>query len=311
MKVAVVGASGYGNIGDDIYPLVLRAEFPECEFLIYNSDLPESLPADIGLLVLCGGGILHNGNAEPEHSTGRHCRLMQFYMDWAMEKGIPWGILSCGLQFTSHREAFYRQALTPWVPYFHKASFFTVRSPACQSIIRELTGREDVKYFPDLAYLYEPEPAGAIEKQDVITLVPAGFVNPRNALTNHMLVLLRSIGYRVAWLSMGAAVDDDPLMAYARTLFPDAEIIEGCTPATAFRQIGQSRFVFSGRYHGMVLARRFRIPFYVPQDSPYKIKKEDYGSNPADAWGHIETLRDVIERVDDVAPIGGASGSLA
>ena len=108
MKIAWVGASGYGNVGDDTYPLVFAQQWPEHEWVIYNSDLPAALPEDLTLLVLGGGGILYNNPKEGQaDAESPHFRAMKFYMDAAIARGIPWGILSCGFQFQVNREAEY------------------------------------------------------------------------------------------------------------------------------------------------------------------------------------------------------------
>jgi hypothetical protein len=75
MKIAFVGASGYGNVGDDTYPLVFAQQLPEHELVIYNSDLPTALPDDLALLVLGGGGILYNNPKDgPADAESSHFR---------------------------------------------------------------------------------------------------------------------------------------------------------------------------------------------------------------------------------------------
>ncbi|WP_075089868.1 hypothetical protein [Verrucomicrobium spinosum] len=95
MKIAFVGASGYGNVGDDTYPLVFQEQFRGAELLFFNSDLPAEMPSDLDLVVLGGGGIIYN-SATHDESPSPHFRCMQFYMDHAIASGTPWGFLSCG-----------------------------------------------------------------------------------------------------------------------------------------------------------------------------------------------------------------------
>lgn len=292
MKIAFVGASGYGNVGDDTYPLVFAQELPGHERVIYNSDLPKALPDDVALLVLGGGGILYNNPKEgPPDAESSHFRCMKFYMDAAIARGIPWGILSCGFQFQIHREAEYATALKPWVPYLQKAAFITLRSPRCVRIAQEISGRDDAQFFPDAAYLYRPEIDVPSTAPDFITLVPAGLVNARNALLNHQMRQFAASHTPVRWLGMGAPVDDDKLLAEAAERFPQTQIIAGPGPQTAFAIIASSRLVISGRYHGMIFARIHRVPFMTPVDSPYKIRMEDLNADIADAAGHFDVLR--------------------
>lgn len=292
MKIAFVGASGYGNVGDDTYPLVFAQELSGHELVIYNSDLPPVLPEDVGLVVLGGGGILYNNpkdDATTEESP--HFRCMRFYMDAAIKRGIPFGILSCGFQFQINREAEYATALKPWVPYLRKAAFITLRSPNCVRIAGEISGRDDAQFFPDAAYLYRP----AIESSDVlpqhVTLVPAGLVNARNALINHYMRQFAASDTPVQWLGMGAPVDDDKLLAEVPERFPESQIVARPGPQKAFQTIARSRFVITGRYHGMIFARINRVPFITPVDSPYKVRMENLDEDMTAAAGHFEVLR--------------------
>ncbi|MFN0079498.1 MAG: polysaccharide pyruvyl transferase family protein [Prosthecobacter sp.] len=291
MKIACVGASGYGNVGDDTYPLVFAQQLPEHELVFYNSDLPDRLPDDLGLLVIGGGGVLHNVGAEPEDAESPHFRCMKFYLDAAIARDIPWGFISCGFQFEGQRDAAYATALKPWVPYLQQAHFITLRSSSCVRIAREISGRDDAMCFPDAAYLYQPVLAAPTAAAHAVTLVPAGFVNPRNTLINHHLRQLASSGLSVTWLSMGAPVDDAPLLEHALRCFPDSHIIANPGPQAAFDCIAHSRFVITGRYHGMIFARTNRVPFITPVDVPYKLRVEELTADIATAAGHFDVLR--------------------
>ena len=297
MKIAFVGASGYGNVGDDTYPLVFAQQLPGHELVIYNSDLPAALQEDLTLLVLGGGGILYNnpkdGQADAESP---HFRAMKFYMDAAIARGIPWGILSCGFQFQVNREAEYAAALKPWVPYLKQAAFITLRSPNCVRIAQELSGRNDVRFFPDAAYLYQPRVELTEEVPRVVTLVPAGLVNARNVLINHYIRQFAAIAAPTLWLGMGAPVDDDKLLLEVTAQFPQSQIIARPGPQAAFAAIARSRFVITGRYHGMIFACVSRVPFITPVDSPYKIRMEDLNTDISAANGHFEVLHRFLPR---------------
>lgn len=295
MKIAFVGASGYGNVGDDTYPLVFAQQLPEHELVIYNSDLPASLPEDLDMLVMGGGGIVYNhGKAGAVEMESPHLRCMKFYMDAAIQRGIPWGFLSCGFQFQSNCEAGYAATLQPWVRYLQQAHFITLRSPRCGCIAQELSGREDVVFAPDAAYLYQPGIAASVEGMRSITLVPAGHVNARHPLTNHYLRQFAASGVPVTWLGMGASVDDHKLLTEAAELFPQAQIMASPGPRVAFETIARSRFVITGRYHGMIFARVNRVPFITPVDAPYKIRMEKLDEKISAASRHFEVLRRFI-----------------
>jgi hypothetical protein len=291
MKIAFVGASGYGNVGDDTYPLVFAQRLQGHELVIYNSDLPKSLPDDLDLLVLGGGGIVYNNpKDEVDDTESPHFRCMKFYMDEAIRRGLPWGILSCGFQFQIHREADYASALKPWVPYLKQAAFITLRSPNCVRIAREISGREDVHFFPDAAYLFRLDAAPDDDTTHGVTMIPAGFVNPKNALMNHYLRLFAASETPVTWLGMGAPVDDDRHLTEASERFPGHTIIAAPGPGLAWRTISRSRFVISGRYHGMVFSRSCRVPFITTVEAPYKIRMEDLETDMRQAEGHFDVL---------------------
>ncbi len=297
MKIAFVGASGYGNVGDDTYPLVFAQQLPEHELVIYNSDLPKSLPEDLDMLVMGGGGIVYNHGKEiAAGMESPHFRCMKYYMDEAIRRRIPWGFLSCGFQFQFNGEEDDATGLQAWASYLRQAHFITLRSPRCVRIAQELSGRDDVVFAPDAAYLYRPETATSADDMRSITLVPAGAVNARTALINHYLRQFAASGMSVTWLGMGAPADNAKLLAEAAERFPQAQIIANPGPQVAFETIARSRFVITGRYHGMVFARTSRVPFITAVDAPYKIRMENLEENISAAATHFEVLRCHIPR---------------
>ena len=290
MKIVIVGAAGYGNVGDDTYPLVLRAQLPEHELVFHNSDLPASLPEDTSAVVIGGGGLLHNAGATPLSAASHHVKCLTFYLRWAHERGLPWGFLSCGVQMRPEHEGVATEVLAPWKPWLESARFITMRSPDCAAVITALSGRKDVGFFPDLCYLFHP-----VEKQaapeSMVTFVIGGEVNPRDPFCKHLFRLFDASSHRIVWLSMGAGVDDDGYLADVRRAYPQHGIVEKPDAVTAYRQIAASRFIVTGRYHGMIFARTAGAPFFVPQASPWKVLHEDFNADMALASGHLDELR--------------------
>lgn len=303
MKIAFVGASGYGNVGDDTYPLVFREHLPEHELLFFNSDLPPEMPAGIELLVFGGGGVIHNDGAKSPGAESPHFVAMKHYLEWARTAGVPFGLLSCGIQFSAAAEqaSFDTSELKPWAPYLRDAAFITVRSAFCKSVADQLGSRTDSRFYPDAAYLFAgrmknpPHDAQALRQ---FTVVPAGSVYVQHAFIQHIIAPYdRAPGWKMVWLNMGAMVDARDNFIHARRLYPECTIIERPTPREALEQIAASSFVLTGRYHGMVFARSCRVPFYVHTVAPSKIKHEDYTVDPALAIGHIDTIREFISRL--------------
>ena len=69
------------------------------------------------------------------------------------------------------------------------------------------------------------------------------------------------------------------------------QIVARPGPQAAFETIARSRFVITGRYHGMIFARVSRVPFITPVDSPYKVRMEKLDEDMTAAAGHFEVLR--------------------
>lgn len=299
MKIALVGASGYGNVGDDTYPLVFREQLAEHEIIVFNSDLPGALPSDVRLLVLGGGGLLYNSLMQPPEAESPHFCQMKFYLERARASGVPWGFSSCGFQFEGDQGPGNTRALQPWAPWLREARFITLRSPACQRIAAELAERQDARFFPDAACLYAPHVRAGSSRVKTLTIVPAGVVKPAAPAIAHLIKpYLGMKNWLVAWMNMGAPRDGERHMAAARELHPGHALIPATTPRDAFRQIAASSLVITGRYHGMVFARACGVPFITLPGAPYKIEQEDFTADPAAARGHFDTLRRVIASLD-------------
>jgi Polysaccharide pyruvyl transferase len=294
MKIAFVGASGYGNVGDNTYPLVLRGAFPEHQLIFYNSDLPSHIPEDIAVMAIGGGGLIYNSGVTPRSTPSHHFQCMKHYMEWANQRRIPWGFLSCGVQLRREHETAVSEVLAPWIPWLNKAGFITLRSPGCVKVVEALTGRRDVNFFPDLAYLFRPKASEDTSAKEAATFVVGGKINPADPFCQHLARLFRASELPICWLSMGAKCDDEKSIVTARRLFPESCSVAESTPDKAFRQIARSRFVVSGRYHGMVFARCNRVPFFVPEETTWKIRNEDYSVSMHEAEGHLIALRTII-----------------
>ncbi|RBP39700.1 polysaccharide pyruvyl transferase [Roseimicrobium gellanilyticum] len=305
MKIAFVGASGYGNVGDNTYPLIYSRHLSEHELLIYNSDLPEEMPADLDLVVMGGGGILYNNpKGEDPSAPSPHFAKMEHYMKWAIGAGVPYGFSSCGFQFRPDHEAGFRDSLKPWVPYFEQADFITLRSPKCVSLMRDLVGRDIARWYPDTGYLMP----GLVDETPAqgsggLTIVVAGRVSPSDPMSKRFVEFFSSMKYETTWLSMGARVDDEAQLSFARRRYPGTKVMESLTPHEAYLQIARSKLVLTGRFHGMVFARVSGVPFYYPEVVPYKLQAEDLSVPPSHAMGHITVIREAL------AKLGGAKST--
>ena len=58
MKILFVNAMGYGNIGDDTYPIIFKRYFEfDHDLYFMNSDV-KPIPKDLDLIVFGGGGLI-------------------------------------------------------------------------------------------------------------------------------------------------------------------------------------------------------------------------------------------------------------
>jgi hypothetical protein len=125
----------------------------------------------------------------------------------------------------------------------------------------------------------------------------AGRVSPSDPFCKRFVEFFSSMRQETVWLSMGAPVDDDALLSFASRRYPGTRVIAAPTPEEAYLHIARSKLVLTGRYHGMVFARVSGVPFYFPEEVPYKLKVEDLDANPSDAMGHITVLREMLAKL--------------
>ncbi len=292
MTIAFVGASGYGNVGDDMYPFILKRFLASHDLLFFNSDLPKALP-HIDLMVIGGGGVVYNNSDEPSINYSPHFRKMQFYLDHALVHDIPFAFLSCGFQIRPDFLDRKLETLTLWIPYLEAALFASFRSKSCLSLFQQLTGRDDGCYFPDLGYLnYHQQgcqPRHVLPTKYAV-IVPSGEMKPSNEHFMHQVRLLESSGCQPVWVQMGADCDDKRHFEEIAITHPEWMTIRGASCSEISAIIAGAKFVISGRFHGMVFARTNGVPFYVPPAAPYKLMVEDWHTDSSEAFGHIELI---------------------
>lgn len=284
-RVALIGAWGYGNVGDDAYPLVWRRYFPDVEFILLNSDIPTSIPS-ADLYLFGGGGIVFdNGTA--------HFEYMATYVTHAKKVGKPYGFLSVGVQarvnLTDNMSWYLDEALARWAPLLVDAALVTVRDTT--SLLEMQKRGVSVEWFPDLCYLSE----GLRESLDhLITIIPGPgvameFIDFREKLEAYM-VEFPSLPLVV--MNTGAEESDYMVDEVTRT-YPSMASFKArhTTPQMAQNVIRCSQYVFTGRYHGLIFARAAHKNFWKPRVvSPLKMIAEDTQSDMTLAYGHVAAL---------------------
>ena len=293
-KVLIVGASGYGNVGDDSYAMLYREELKDCEVQIRNSDLPASFPP-CDLMVIGGGGLLH--------TQSEHFEKMSWYLRFAHQNKVPFGFSSAGFQYDPKvlGVSWVVQPSECWQPWLQLAKFVTVRSPADVQRARELGVK--AQFFPDLCYLMKRHIPKELHRDcKVLVIVPGAGVfryepDARAVIGVQELCTRRFVqgwldsGGRLQAVRMGAAADTVIHLKRLRAAYKDIEVYEGGDPKVCMRHIAAAAQVVSGRYHGMIFARCAGVPCWTMPLAPYKIVSEPAIADPSAAIKHIQVLR--------------------
>jgi len=296
MKIAFVGASGYGNIGDDTYPILFRKYIENHDLVFLNSDINHNCLNDVDLLVMGGGGIIYC-NETP------HFQYMQWYMDKAITKKIPMCFISCGIQRFNGNTNF----LQLWKPYFDYASCITVRTEYGQDLIKAVTNNKHVYYYPDLCYLFDT-PQLVERNNNHVILIPA-----REMIASHEYYRDLIIGWTKEYntnysiLNFGSPKDDKvtdkKIVEFIELLHEiDAsfKVYPHISPEHNMNIIKSANGMLTGRYHGIVFGIKAGIARYSIHyiKEGFKFENEDIFQNIDYAKYHIDILEDIIKQVE-------------
>ncbi len=298
MNLAFIGASGYGNVGDDTYPLIFRQYLSEEHMLtFYNSDAAASrqqLP-EYDYVIFGGGGIIYNSEVGKGYQKGydvsAHFEYMKYYLDFARNAGLPYCFCSADIQVRRNMDdsGWDFRPLAPWLKYLRDADFVSVRSQYSKEVLTEMCRRE-IDYYPDLAYLFDTDDDSA--RGNYLLFIPGSTIKAGNDYARKILEEHTGRGVEIKAANFGADGDNRKDLDDFRKLFPNAEVFYGVTPEAAFNLVKRSIGVITGRYHGLVFARATNTPFYAETEKcKYKIAAEDLRAEPSQAIGHIRLLR--------------------
>lgn len=282
MRVALIGASGYGNIGDDTYPLVWSRYFPTVDWRIYNSDLPSELPK-VDLVLFGGGGLIYNNRTA-------HFDYMRRYIDWALASRTPYGFLSCGIQAAKDKSGNWMliETLTDWIPLLRNAIFIGLRDPMSRDALWQ-RGIHHAYYAPDLCYLF---PGNHPTENRYVTVCPAASVNAKSeAIIERIELALKDYpSARLISINMGAVDSDDATEAFTDR-FDRCKVFcaNDLTPGRALSLIASSATIITGRFHGLVFARALRRPaWYWKGKCQWKLEHECLDVDPKLALRHLK-----------------------
>ncbi len=251
-RILCVGASGYGNVGDDGYKVVFSQNLPEFE-LCFDSPYPDLDAVEWADAVVVGGGGLVYCNETA------HFDYMAKYLDHALHQGKPIGFLSAGVQIRPSlvKDSFLADGpgfIAPWEKYLAKAAFICVRSQTCRDIIKQLTpSQENLHYFPDACYLLRP-PAYKLTLPDAHVIIPT----PSSAKSRDFKLAVKAIPKQDKVYVASFSMDD---LECVRTLEKTMSCYQNLvsrthlSPVDAIAILSQAKNVITSRYHGAVLAR--------------------------------------------------------
>lgn len=289
MKILFVNAMGYGNIGDDTYPIIFKRYFEFNHDLYFmNSDV-KPIPKNLDLIVFGGGGLIFDKPGEA------HLSYMERYMKYAVRNNIPYGFISVGIQCRKYKESNnwnYESYAKNWVKWFKKCNFASFRDVGSLSYFIKTTGRKDFIQAPDLCYLFKKQEDRVPE--DYCLVIPGAKIKTSNKEVLKILQEYKDIKI----MNMGGAGTDASSIEFKK-MFPNSQLFlsKDLFPSLAFKLISESAKVITGRYHGLIFSRIANKEFWVNNPSQYKIQVEDLNSEISLSIKHIKLLKYEMRRI--------------
>ena len=284
MKILLVNAAGYGNIGDDTYSIVFQKYFSEHELFFMNSDI-EPIPEGLDLIVFGGGGLIFDKPGEA------HLSYMERYMKHAVERNIKYGFVSVGIQCRAKNNKWdYRTYAGNWVKWFKLAAFASFRDEGSLDYFKKETKRKDFILAPDFCYLFKKHKE--YNKKDYLLVIPGARIKTTNKTVEEFI----SRNKKVIFMNMGGKGTDGPTLEFKKK-YPKSIVYlsDDLYPSLAFKLISEAKEVISGRYHGLIFSRISKTKYWVNDPSQYKIQVENKNSNILDAKKHVYMLRKYIK----------------
>jgi len=269
MNITIVGASGYGNFGDDVYVKVLTEHLPNDTITIKNSDEPRVAKSPCDLMIIGGGGLIYEDNTA-------HFDYMKDYMENAIDSKIPYMLISVGIQST----------FASWVSYLKLALAISVRSEIDRYIMNQTTGLV-VPWFPDLAYLFDSQSKYMIP-DDPIVFIPGRNIERAKRWEN---VFKETPDKSRVILRLSPTEEFKPIKEFFLSI-GQCQVIEDASIEQTNYIISHAKKVYSHRYHGCIMARKYEKPFDNVGSWQSKIIHDvmPQMTNLRDAIKHIELI---------------------
>ena len=297
-KILFVGATGYGNVGDEAYKIILGDHLKEAHYVHFDSPYPDiKLIKEFDFVIIGGGGLIYSDNTA-------HFDYMKMYMDEAIRQNKPYAFLSCGVQIHNYKHSdseidVINQAanqIKNWKPYLDKALFITVRSELDRKIIESITDNKNTFDFPDLVYLLKPSTYHLIEEGSIV-FIPTNDSVKSEQFRFH-LDRLKFDSRRKYFISFSPE-DNKIVEQYGLKLINKGNFSYrlNLTPNEALSIVYDSDEIISGRFHGLLFAHMAMIEEVKVHniDNRYKSMNSTYKTNiPEHSCGHLFILSKFI-----------------
>ena len=273
-------------------------------------------------LVIGGGGIIN--------ATEMYSSIFRVYLDYCKRHSIPISLISVGCAYpqdTGRDPVLPSHVGEAWQPLLAYANLITTRSLTDRDTILSFlptTRHHRVRLLPDLAYgapLLYPSLFPVTSGGRYLLYIPTNFMCTKYPDVVHLLqqklwehpssrlVFLAMDGLRKAGEYPAPFITEE--LARFRTLFPDALVYTGRYMSGAFKDLVGGRVpsdsiiqslgtvvdlfrravhVVTGRYHGLILAKAFQVPYDIGTANLSKLVDEARSVMDPNQWKDSYTL---------------------
>ena len=286
MKILFVGASGYGNLGDDAYKEIFSNRLKKHK-IIFDSPYPDlQLVNWCDVLVVGGGGLIYDNDSA-------HFEYMQMYMDRAISLNKPICFISCGVQVKIQDNNLITEPLSVWKPYLDYAKVISVRSYKDRELLQNITTNK-IYVYPDLCYLIKPVKYHLTLPNSVV------FVLTKAADKNNIISdLYKKYKNNKIYTVLMSNDDKDITYEFTNSLLVHDHLInrDNLTPREAARIFADAKTVISSRYHSLVFSKAVGCKDIIHIDKRYKSLYETKWTKGelSLAIKHIDLLRRVLD----------------
>lgn len=287
MKILFVGASGYGNLGDDAYKQLFTQGLLGHEIL-FDSPYPDIRAVDWADVVIVGGGGLIYVNETS------HFQYMSTYLKRAIKTNKKIIFSSIGVQFIPQDENRLAEVLNPWKKFLDVAKVITVRCPKDKEHLQKVTTNKNIHYYPDLCYLIKPVDYH-LTLPDAHIYIVTGSSLWEKEIQKHFQESVRQ-KKNIYGLVMSAGDIKPTKELFAPINHHGDRYLErdNLNPNEAARIIKDAEKVVTARYHGLIFSRAVGQKNVISVDKRYKSVSEVVPRNIEDAIGHINQIKGAL-----------------